>query len=313
MNWNGKKLLEGFLPQVIANTPDADVIVADNASTDGSAEWLTRNYPGMTLLRFEENLGYAGGYNAAIKRLPEYENIILLNSDAWPAQGWIKPIETMLETPGIVAVQPKILAENDHTFFEYAGAAGGMLDRNGYPYCRGRIFDRIEEDKGQYNEAAEIFWASGAALAVKREAYMDVGGLDTLFFAHMEEIDLCWRLKLNGGKIFYQPLSVVYHLGGGSLDASSPRKTFLNFRNNLLMLHKNLPPGKRKRALLFRRRLLDTLAIAKFAVTGKFPHAREIVHAHNEFRKLRNNYNDFPNRDLLEEECKRNILLERYL
>ena len=307
LNWNGEKLLQKFLPPTVENTSGAVVIVADNGSTDGSVAWIRRTFPGLRLLEFDRNYGFAEGYNRAIQLLDGYENIVLLNSDAAPAPGWIPPLVEMLGREGVVAVQPKILAYNDPTCFEYAGAAGGLLDRNGYPYCRGRVLGHVEKDCGQYDDEAEIFWASGAALAVKRDAYLQAGGLDTDFFAHMEEIDLCWRLKLAGGKVMYQPRSTVYHLGGGSLDSRSPKKTYLNFRNNLLMLHKNLPEGSRKTKLLFRRRLLDTLAWLKFILSGKFAHAGAILKAHKDFRTMKGNYTAFPRHDLLAKECNESI------
>lgn len=313
LNWNGLKLLEEYLPIVIKNTPDADVIVADNASTDGSVEWIRDNYPGLRLIVFRENYGYAGGYNRAIEELCDYENIILLNSDAYPAEGWIKPLENLLSLSHVAGVQPKILKVSDPREFEYAGAAGGFLDSHGYPYCRGRIFGTVEKDEGQYDDIAEIFWASGAALAVKRSAYLQCGGLDETFFAHMEEIDLCWRMKLNGGKIMYQPQSRVFHQGGGSLDALSPKKTYLNFRNNLLMLYKNLPKDSRKKRVLFVRRLLDTVAMVKFMAEGGWQHAQAIFKAHNDFRKMRKSYTIFPDVDLIAKECRRNILTDYYL
>lgn len=313
LNWNGEDLLKSFLSRVIANTPDADVIVADNGSTDGSVAWIKSHYPGLQLILFDRNYGYADGYNRAIGQLSCYQNIILLNSDAAPAPGWIAPLEKALSLPGVVAAQSKLLSERDHACFEYAGAAGGLLDCHGYPYCRGRIFETVERDEGQYEDETEIFWASGAAMAVKRKAYLEAGGLDAKFFAHMEEIDLCWRLKSSGGKILYVPRSVVYHLGGASLDASSPRKTFLNFRNNLLMLHKNLPSGRRKTRLITLRRLLDTLAWGKFMLTGKFSHASAIFKAHREFARMRHEYNQFPAVDLLASECRRNILTDYYI
>lgn len=313
LNWNGEELLKRFLPRVVENTSGADIVVADNASTDNSLEWISTSYPAIKLIRFKHNYGYAEGYNRAVKELTDYRFLILLNSDAAPAPGWIQPIRQTFEEPDVVAVQPKILWEKNHVMFEYAGAAGGFLDCNGYPYCRGRIFDTLETDNGQYDDEIEIFWASGASLAVKREAFLRAGGFDTLFFAHMEEIDLCWRLQLQGGKIMYQPQSVVYHLGGASLDASSPNKTFLNFRNNLLMLYKNLPQGKRKRILLNRRMILDALAFVRFILQGRFQHAKAIIKSHNAFRNMRENYNEFPSDDLLKTKCSRNIITDYYL
>ena len=313
LNWNGLELMKEFLPRVIANSNPklADIVIADNGSTDNSVQWVKHEFPDLRLIEFSKNYGFADGYNKAIKKLEDYPVVILLNSDAAPAQNWIEPLLDSLVDPSVYAVQPKLLSEKNHGQFEYAGAAGGMLDKNGYPYCRGRIFDNVEKDEGQYEETTEIFWASGAALTVRREKYIEAGGLDADFFAHMEEIDLCWRLKLMGGKIVYQPKSVVFHLGGASLDASSPRKTYLNFRNNLLMLHKNLPAGKDKKNLLFRRRLLDTLAWGQFLLKLKFKHSGAIWRAHRDFLKIRKNYKVFPSENIMEKECTRNILLEK--
>ena len=313
LNWNGAELLERFLPRVVANTKGADIIVADNCSDDNSKELLRDQFPGIRVMALDKNYGYAGGYNRAVERLEGYDHVILLNSDAAPAEGWIGYIAESFKGENVVAVQPKILSENDRGSFEYAGAAGGFIDRYGYPYCRGRIFNTVEKDHGQYDSATDLFWASGAAMAVKRDAYLAAGGLDEAFFAHMEEIDLCWRLKLDGGRVVYQPKAVVYHLGGGSLDSSSPQKTYLNFRNNLLMLYKNLPQTKGKDRLLFKRRLLDTLAWAKFMATGKFRHGSAILKAHRDFKKMRKGYTHFPQQNLLAEECRQNILSSYYL
>lgn len=312
LNWNGEKLLSEFLPSVIANTPSqlADVIVADNGSTDGSVELLEREFANVKLLRFEQNHGFAGGYNKAIEAT-NYPYTLLLNSDVMTPLGWLEPLYNFISAhPEAGAVMPKILSHRDPSLFEYAGAAGGFLDRNGYPYCRGRIFDAIEHDTGQYDTTIEVFWATGAAMLVNTRAYMEAGGLDEQFFAHMEEIDLCWRLKLNGYKNYVVPESRVYHVGGASLDAANPRKTYLNFRNNLLMLHKNLPDATR-RATLLRRRLLDTLAWAKFAATFKWHHAGAIWRAHRDFAKMARNYTSHPTVDLINR--KPNILLAHYL
>lgn len=288
LNWNGEKLLREFLPSVVANTPEdiADVIVADNGSTDGSIPLLEKEFPQVKILRFEENLGFAGGYNRAIAETG-YRFTLLLNSDVETPVGYLEPLyEFMSNHPEVGAVQPKILSYTEKTKFEYAGASGGFIDRNGYPYCRGRIFDSVEEDHGQYDSPTEVFWATGAALFVRTDIYEKAGGLDERFFAHMEEIDLCWRMKTMGYQLWCIPQSVVYHLGGGSLPAENPKKTYLNFRNNLLLLHKNLPE-KVKRTALRRRRLLDTLAFCKFLATFDFPNARAILRAHRDFRRMR--------------------------
>ena len=316
LNWNGEKLLREYLPSVIETTDSsiADVIVADNGSTDSSVELLRKEFPQVKLLEFSENYGFAEGYNRAIKAT-NYPYTVLLNSDVATTEGWINVLYDYMEAnPNVGACQPKIRAYTNKTHFEYAGAAGGFIDRNGYPYCRGRIFDTVEEAKGQYDEVVPIFWATGAALMVRSQLYIDAGGLDKDFFAHMEEIDLCWRILLTGSEIMAVPQSVVYHLGGGSLPASNPRKTYLNFRNNLLMLHKNLPDETRGKTL-FIRRLLDTVAWAKYMATFDFKNANAILKAHNDFKKMRKTYTIHPTIDLLRTrtDCRRNILLDYYL
>ena len=316
LNWNGEKLLREYLPSVIETTDTsiADVIVADNGSTDSSVELLRKEFPQVKVLEFSENYGFAEGYNRAIKET-NYPYTVLLNSDVATTEGWINVLYDYMEAnPNVGACQPKIRAYTNKSQFEYAGAAGGFIDSNGYPYCRGRIFDTVEEDNGQYDEVIPVFWATGAALMVRSQLYLEVGGLDKDFFAHMEEIDLCWRILLTGSEIMAVPQSVVYHLGGGSLPASNPRKTYLNFRNNLLMLHKNLPDATRSKKL-FVRRLLDTIAWAKFMATFDFKNANAILKAHNDFKKMRKAYNNHPDVDLLQTrpDCHRNILLDYYL
>lgn len=300
LNWNGEKLLREFLPSVVANTDTsiADVIVADNGSTDGSRELLRKEFPLVKLLEFDENLGFAGGYNRALRETG-YRYTLLLNSDVETPAGWLTPLHDFMEAhPDAAACQPKILSYKQKEKFEYAGAAGGFIDRNGYPYCRGRIFDTVEDDNGQYDIPVEVFWATGAALMVRTDLYEKAGGLDERFFAHMEEIDLCWRLLLMGHTLWCVPASHVYHLGGGSLPAANPRKTYLNFRNNLLLLHKNLPAADLRGALL-RRRLLDTVAWAKFILTLDLPNASAILRAHRDFRRMRREYTTHPSDNLL--------------
>ena len=316
LNWNGEKLLREYLPSVIETTDTsiADVIVADNGSSDSSVELLRKEFPQVKVLEFSENYGFAEGYNRAIKEM-NYPYTVLLNSDVATTEGWINALYDYMEAnPNVGACQPKIRAYTNKSQFEYAGAAGGFIDSNGYPYCRGRIFDTVEVDNGQYDEVIPVFWATGAALMVRSELYLGVGGLDKDFFAHMEEIDLCWRILLTGSEIMAVPQSVVYHLGGGSLPASNPRKTYLNFRNNLLMLHKNLPDATRGKKL-FVRRLLDTIAWAKFTATFDFKNANAILKAHNDFRSMRKAYTNHPSVDLLQTrpDCHRNILLDYYL
>lgn len=316
LNWNGEALLQEFLPKVIATTNEklADIIVADNGSTDNSVEFIEKEFPNVKLLKFTENHGFAEGYNQAIAQT-RYKYTILLNSDAASKEGWIEPIYEYMEShPQTGACQPKLLSYTTPDEFEYAGASGGFIDKNGYPYCRGRLFSTVEKDNGQYDDICSIFWATGAALAVRSDLYLKVGGLDKLFFAHMEEIDLCWRILLAGYDIKVIPQSIVYHLGGGSLPASNPRKTYLNFRNNLLLLHKNLPDSTRSRKL-FVRRLYDTIAWAKFVATLDFKNANAILKAHNDFRQMRKQYNNHPSIDLLDTrtDTHRNIILDYYL
>ena len=319
LNWNGAKLLREFLPSVIAGTDPAiaDVIVADNGSDDDSRALLDGEFaPGVRTLYFDRNYGFAEGYNRAIAALaPEYRYVVLLNSDVETPSGWLNPLVAFLEAnPRVGAVQPKILSYKNRTQFEYAGAAGGFIDRNGFPYCRGRIFSVCETDNGQYDEPMPVFWATGAALTVRAELYRSLGGLDAKFFAHMEEIDLCWRILLAGYDIYAVPQGHVYHLGGGSLPAENPRKTYLNFRNNLLLLHKNLPDATRRRKL-FRRRLLDTVAWAKFVAGLDFANASAVWRAHRDFRRMAREYSSHPEADLLDTrpDTRRNILTAFYL
>jgi hypothetical protein len=241
LNWNGKAWLEKFLPTLVKHSQEATVFVADNASTDDSVSFVRDNFPTVKIIVNATNGGYAKGYNDALKQI-DAEYYVLINSDIEVTTGWLSPIINLMDSEKqIAACQPKLLDYNNKTKFEYAGASGGFIDNLGYPFCRGRIFDSLEEDNGQYNDAIEVFWATGACLFVRATHFNDLGGLDEDFFAHQEEIDLCWRLKNKGYKIMVQPKSVVYHVGGGTLDTGSPFKTHLNFRNNLKMLFKNLP------------------------------------------------------------------------
>lgn len=316
LNWNGRGLLERYLPQVVKNSaPDISrIIVADNGSTDSSCEFVEIQFPEVELIKLDKNYGFAEGYNRVIAMLTQYPYVVLLNSDATGAPGWDKALYDYMEShPKAGACQPKILSDTARDTFEYAGAAGGFLDRNGYPYCRGRIFDVCERDNGQYDSDIEVHWASGAALMVRRRVYIDCGGLDKDFFAHMEEIDLCWRIRLAGYSIAAISSSAVYHLGGGSLSSSNPRKTYLNFRNNLLMLHKNLPESVRKRKLVWRR-LLDTLAWGMYTATFRWKHAAAIVKAHRDFARMCKSYTEHPEVNLLgrDSDSRRNILVEFY-
>lgn len=285
LNWNGEKWLSLFLSRVVDTLPEwASLVVADNGSTDSSAEVVSR-HKGVEWLPLGENYGFAEGYNRALNGM-EGDIFVLLNSDVEPAEGWLTPLVERLEAnPQLAALQPKILSQSEPTKFEYAGAAGGYIDHYGYPFCRGRIMGTTENDRGQYDTPKEIFWASGACMAIKAEAWHKVGGLDGDFFAHMEEIDLCWRLQLLGYKIEIEPRSVVYHVGGGTLPNNSPRKIYLNFRNSLYMLHKCLPEGDMWRLRL--RLWLDRLSWAVYVVTGKWSFARAVCRAHCDYRKAR--------------------------
>ena len=312
LNWNGQRFLEEYLPEVIRTTDPAlgRVIVADNASTDGSQELMAERFPQVELIKFDRNYGFAEGYNRAIAAV-DAPWVVLLNSDVRTGENWLAPLwEYVTSNSDVAAVQPKILSIKNPDTFEYAGAAGGFIDTNGYPYCRGRIFDTCEKDNGQYDTPADIFWATGAALMVRRDIYLSTGGLDKEFFAHMEEIDLCWRIRLAGYRIAAVPASTVYHLGGGSLPAENPRKTYLNFRNNLLMMHKNLPDGIRGRKLLVRR-LLDTVAFFRFILGFDFPNARAVIRAHNDFRRMAPSYTAHPAVSLLPQSP--NILVQYFL
>ena len=316
LNWNGVEMLREFLPKVLASTDlsIADVIVADNGSVDDSLSCLSSQFPEVGVIDLGKNYGYAEGYNRAIATTC-YLYTVLLNSDVATAEGWLPPLYRHMEDhPEVGACQPKILSYDNPGQFEYAGACGGFIDKNGFPYCRGRLFSTIENDNGQYDDIRPIFWASGAALMVRSSLYTQVGGLDRDFFAHMEEIDLCWRIHLNGYHINVVPQSKVYHLGGGTLSATNPRKTYLNFRNNLLLLHKNLPDHSRSRRL-FIRRIYDTIAWFKFTLSFDFANANAIIKAHCDFRKMSKAYTSHPDRDLLLElqECRRNIIVEYYL
>ena len=291
LNWNGEKLLREFLPSVVKNTNTdlGRVVVVDNHSTDGSWICLEQEFPDVERVLFEDNFGFAGGYNRAIEMI-EAEYVVLLNSDVEVAPGWLEPLVAVLDRDErVAAVQPKILAYRDKKKFEYAGAAGGYIDYLGFPFCRGRVMDTTEQDYGQYDDEVDVFWATGASLCIRRDVYRVAGGLDEAFFAHMEEIDLCWRLKNGGYTLKVVPSSVVYHLGGGSLPMNHPRKLFLNYRNNLLMLHKNLCAKQRKK-IFFARVLLDTMAGGLFLLKGQWSNTRSVIRAYKAFREMRKAY-----------------------
>lgn len=285
LNWNGKRFLEKFLPSVVSSTyQNLKIIVGDNASTDDSVDFLRFNYPEIEIISNEINFGFADGYNKVLSTI-NADYFVLLNSDVEVTPAWIEPVIELMESDTLIAAaQPKLLSYQDKRMFEYAGAAGGFLDEYGYPFCRGRIFDTVEIDSGQYNQVSEIFWASGAALFIKSSCWKEVNGLDADFFAHMEEIDLCWRLKNNGYKIMYCPSSTVYHVGGGTLEAENPFKTYLNFRNNLFMLQKNLS-GSKAFLVLFIRFWLDLITLIKYLLAQKPRNAWAISRAHFAFFK----------------------------
>ncbi|MBK5214080.1 MAG: glycosyltransferase family 2 protein [Flavobacteriaceae bacterium] len=285
LNWNGKDLLEKFLPSVVKFSNEATVYVADNASTDDSVLFVSENFSAVKIIQNKVNGGYAKGYNDALKNLPE-EIFILLNSDVEVTENWLQPVISEFEKDSsVVAAQPKILDYKNKEYFEYAGAAGGFIDKYGYPFCRGRIFNTLEKDEGQYDDVSEIFWASGACLFVKAQAFWEDGGLDEDYFAHQEEIDLCWRLQSKGGKILYVGASKVYHVGGATLAALNPKKTFYNFRNSLLNLLKNAK-GVSSFISIFARMLLDGIAALHFLVQGKPKHFFAILKAHFSFYGL---------------------------
>lgn len=317
LNWNGRRLLEQLLPIAVKHciSDECDLIVADNGSTDDSCEWVERECPEVKLLRFKENIGFAAGYNRAIAET-RYPYTILLNSDVEVTPDWWRPmLRYMEEHPEVAALQPKIRSYYQRDMFEYAGAAGGYLDNLGYPYCRGRVFETVERDEGQYDgPAIDVAWASGAALMVRTEVYLDLGGLDAAFFAHMEEIDLCCRMIGAGWRVCAISDSMVYHMGGASLPKGNPKKTYLNFRNNLLLLHKNLPVG-RGRKILFVRRLADTLAFMMFLAKGQWGDARAVLRAHSDFRRMRRDYTSHPSSDSLRKlpGADRSILIDHYL
>jgi GT2 family glycosyltransferase len=279
LNWNGEALLERYLPLVVKYSGDADIYVADNASTDGSVALIQENFPNVYLLQNSANNGFAKGYNDALKKV-DADIYCLLNSDVEVTPGWLEPIkEAFLKLPEASIIQPKILDLLRRDYFEYAGACGGFLDQFGYPFCRGRIFQAIEKDEGQYDDTREIFWATGACMFIKSEVFHSLGGFDEDYFAHQEEVDLCWRAQNKGLKIYYVGASRVYHLGGSTLSNMNPKKTYLNFRNSLYSITKNLP---RKKAfpIIFVRLLLDGIAAIRFILQLKPAHCVAVIRAH---------------------------------
>ena len=292
LNWNTRDFLAKFLPGVLASVTglDAAVVVADNASTDGSVELMKRNFPAVRLLELEENYGFTGGYNRALLEV-EAEYYILLNSDIEVPQGWLEPLLAYMDShPDCGACGPKLLSYRERDRFEYAGAAGGYLDRYGYPFCRGRVMGKVEQDHGQYDTEADVFWISGACLLVRSRLWKALGGLDDRFFAHMEEIDLCWRIQLSGYRVTSLPASAVWHVGGGTLPQGSPLKLKLNFRNSLLMLENNLPAtiGRaRARLRILVRKVLDGFAALVYLVSFRPSCMGAVCEAHREYRQLR--------------------------
>ena len=285
LNWNGTKLLEQFLPSVVKYSPEADIYVADNASTDESVAFVKANFPTVKIIENESNFGFAKGYNEALKHV-DAEIFALVNSDIEVTENWLKPIvETFENEPQTSIIQPKILDYKRKEYFEYAGAAGGFMDKYGYMFCRGRIFETLEKDNGQYDDNCEIFWSSGACFFIRSAVYNELNGFDTSFFAHQEEIDLCWRAINKGYSIQYLFESKVFHVGGATLQQGNPKKTELNFRNSLLMLTKNLPEKVLFR-VLFIRMILDGIAGIKFLLEGQPKHLVAVLKAHFSFYQM---------------------------
>jgi len=289
LNWNGLEFLKMFIGKVVKHSqdPETSVIVADNGSTDDSVKWLTENQTDVKILKLDQNYGFAEGYNRALSQL-DSRYFVLVNSDIEVTENWLQPLVSFMdENLDVASCQPKILSFNNKENFEYAGAAGGFIDKYGYPFCRGRIFDALEKDSGQYDSLSDIFWSSGACMIVRSEAWNKCGGFDDSFFAHMEEIDLCWRFQNAGLRVCCIPESTVYHVGGGALPYDSPFKTFLNFRNSLFLLYKNLPDDKLN-LILFARKMLDGLAVLGFLLKGQPHNIKSIWKAHiNYYRAKR--------------------------
>ena len=283
LNWNGLQHLQHYLPSVVRTTPDADIVVADNGSTDGSVEWLKAEMPQVQLVLLDRNYGFAEGYNRALAQLEGYDVFVLLNSDIEPAEGWLKPLLEVLErNEDVAVVVPKILDDKCRERFEYAGAAGGFIDILGYPFCRGRILSTVEVDNGQYDTACDVMWGSGAAFCCRAEVYKTLGGFASEFFAHQEEIDLCWRVWLSGRRVVVEPRSKVYHLGGATLSVDSPFKTMLNHRNNLAMLFRCASLGQRALVAIVRP-FLDLAAALSYLLQGKTKSAKAVFQAWRDF------------------------------
>jgi GT2 family glycosyltransferase len=318
LNYNGRKYLTDFLPSVINNSPDTAIYVADNASTDDSLAVLKNDFPSVKIIQLFENHGFAQGYNEALEQIKDqFQYYILLNSDVEVTPNWIDPVIALMESnPNIAACQPKILSYHEKTHFEYAGAAGGFIDRLGYPFCRGRVFLSIEEDFGQYNDTREVFWATGACMFVRADIFHNLEGFDGDFFAHMEEIDLCWRMKHAGYQVFASGESTVYHVGGGTLHKSNPFKTFLNFRNGLVMLYKN-HPDKGLYRTLSTRLILDGIAGIKFLLFDSWEDCWAVARAHFNFyfhfRTWHKKRKEIQKRDDLGQIFKRNTVWQHFV
>lgn len=289
LNYNGAGMLRRFLPSVIEYSPEASIYVADNGSSDESCDVVRNEFPAVKLMVLDHNYGFSEGYNRALAQVDE-EYAVLLNSDVEVTRGWLSPMTQFLDSnPEVAACQPKLLSFKQKDFFEYAGAAGGFIDKWGYTFCRGRIFNTVERDSGQYDDTTDVFWATGAALMIRNEVYKNNGGLDGRFFAHMEEIDLCWRLRSRGYRIACVPQSHVYHVGGATLKKENPQKTYLNFRNNLLMIYKNAPDCQLKKIMLFRK-VFDNVAALKFLASGDYAAFKAVRKARRDFKAMRAGY-----------------------
>ena len=289
LNYNGAGMLRRFLPSVIEYSHEASIYVADNGSSDESCDVVRNEFPAVKLMVLDHNYGFAEGYNRALAQVDE-EYAVLLNSDVEVTRGWLSPMTQFLDSnPEVAACQPKLLSFKQKDFFEYAGAAGGFIDKWGYTFCRGRIFNTVERDSGQYDDTTDVFWATGAALMIRNEVYKNNGGLDGRFFAHMEEIDLCWRLRSRGYRIACVPQSHVYHVGGATLKKENPQKTYLNFRNNLLMIYKNAPDCQLKKIMLFRK-VFDNVAALKFLASGDYAAFKAVRKARRDFKAMRSGY-----------------------
>ena len=294
LNWNGADMMRRFLPSVVTNSPEADVVVVDNGSTDDSLQYLETEMPQVRRIVLDKNYGFAEGYHRGLKRLSPNEDsplgdsyYLLLNSDVEVREGWLQPMIAYMEAhPEVAACQPKLRCQWAPEYFEYAGASGGYIDAYGYPYCRGRVFSTVEKDEGQYDDVVPVLWATGAALLIRSKDYWDVGGLDGRFFAHQEEIDLCWRLRSRGRGIVVVPQSIAYHLGGGTLPQGNPHKDYLNFRNNMLLLYKNLPEN-RLRPVMRLRFWLDALASIQFLLKGQWGSFKAVWRARRDFYRIR--------------------------